>query len=83
MAKNIKTTEYSYTVIYEPIKDGGYQVTVPLLPGLVTYGRSLDEAQEMAQDAILCYLESLQKDKEQIPSEKSLIQERMTVSLGR
>lgn len=83
MAKKIKTTEYSYTVIYEPVKEGGYQVTVPLLPGLVTYGRNLDEAQEMAQDAILCYLESLQKDKEQIPFEKSFIQQRMTVSLGR
>lgn len=82
MVKKIKTTEHSYTVIYEPIKDGGYQVTVPLLPGLVTYGRNLGEAQEMAQDAILCYLEGLKKDKEQIPSEKSLIQERITISLG-
>lgn len=82
MAK-IKTTEYSYTVIYEPVKEGGYQVTAPLLPGLVTYGRDLEEAREMARDAILCYLEALRKDKEKIPSETSLIQERITVPLAR
>jgi predicted RNase H-like HicB family nuclease len=31
----------------------GYQVTVPLLPGLITYGRTLSEAREMARDAIV------------------------------
>jgi len=82
MAK-IKTTECSYTVVYEPIGEGGYQVTVPLLPGLITYGRDLEEAREMARDAILCYLEALQKDREKIPSETSLIQEKITVPLGR
>jgi|SRR3989441_6085570 len=35
----------------------GYQVTVPLLPGLITYGRTLAEAREMARDAILCHVE--------------------------
>jgi len=78
----IKSKKYSYTIIYEPVKQGGYQVTIPLLPGLVTYGRNLEEAKTMARDAIKCYLESLQKDKEKIPSETSLIQERVTVSLA-
>jgi len=31
----------------------GYQVTVPLFPGVITYGRTLAEAREMARDAIL------------------------------
>ena len=53
----------------------GYQVTVPLLPGLVTYGRTLNEAREMARDAITCYLEGLRKDGERIPDENSTIQE--------
>lgn len=81
--KHITTTEYSFTVIYESIKEGGYQVVVPLLPGLVTYGRNFEEAKEMARDAILCHLEALKKDKEEIPMEKSILQERMTVSLAR
>jgi antitoxin HicB len=60
----------------------GYQVTVPLLPGLITYGRTLAEAREMARDAILCYLEGLRKDGERIPDEKSTIQEKLRVALS-
>jgi antitoxin HicB len=58
----------------------GYQVTVPLLPGLITYGRTLSEAREMARDAILCHLEGLKKDGERIPDEKSTIQEKLRTS---
>src|SRR5574340_934198 len=55
----------------------GYQVTVPLLPGLITYGRTLAEAREMARDAILCHLEGLRKDGEPIPDERTTIQEKV------
>ena len=54
--------EYGYTVIYEKLAEGGYQVLVPALPGLVTYGRALDKAREMARDAILCHIKGLLKD---------------------
>ncbi len=60
----------------------GFQVTVPLLPGLITYGRTLAEAREMARDAILCHLEGLRKDGERIPDEKSTIQETIRVALS-
>jgi predicted RNase H-like HicB family nuclease len=60
----------------------GYQVTVPLLPGLITYGRTLAEAREMARDAIVCHLEGLRKDGERIPDEKSTIQEKLRVALS-
>jgi|SRR5689334_1264089 antitoxin HicB len=60
----------------------GYQVTVPLLPGLITYGRTLAEARQMARDAIRCHLEGLQKDGERIPDEKSTIQEKVRVALS-
>ncbi len=36
---------------------------MPALPGCVTEGDPLDEAREMAKDAIRCYLESLDKDR--------------------
>lgn len=36
--------EYRYTVVYEPAEEGGYVVTVPALPGLVTEGDTLDES---------------------------------------
>ena len=54
--------EHRYTVLFEPAEEGGYVVTCPALPGLVTAGDSLDEAREMARDAIRVYLESLHKD---------------------
>lgn len=77
--KKIRTTqEYLFTVLYEPVADG-YQVTVPLLPGLITYGRGFDEARAMAQDAIQCYLAALKKDHQLIPSENSFVQERLAV----
>ena len=82
MAKKfIRSREYFYTVIYEPVKEGGYQITVPLLPGLITYGKTLEEAREMARDAIRCYIESLLKEKEKIPQEKSILQEKIAISL--
>lgn len=60
-------SEYGYRVIYEPLTEGGFQVIVPALPGIVTYGRSLEEAREMATDAIACHLQGLLKDNEEIP----------------
>jgi antitoxin HicB len=53
--------EYNYTVLFEPLPEGGYQVIVPTLPEIVTHGRTLEEAREMAKDAIRCVLESAQK----------------------
>jgi antitoxin HicB len=73
-------SEYGYRVIYEPLTEGGFQVIVPALPGIVTYGRSLEEAREMATDAIACHLQGLLKDNEEIPidpftSETPIIEE--------
>jgi predicted RNase H-like HicB family nuclease len=36
--------EYGYTVIYDQLAEGGYQVIVPVLPEIVAYGRTLEEA---------------------------------------
>ncbi len=49
MKKKLLTNEYSYTVVCEPVGRKGYQVVVLLLPGLVTYGRTFEEARTMAR----------------------------------
>lgn len=64
--------EYSYTVLFEPAEEGGYVVTCPALPGLVTEGDTLEEARRMAADAIRGYLESLRKDGLPIPLDQRL-----------
>jgi predicted RNase H-like HicB family nuclease len=56
-----------YTVLYELAEEGGYIVTCPSLPGLVTEGDTLEEARDMAADAIRGYLESLAQDGLPIP----------------
>lgn len=73
--------EYSYTVFFEPSSEGGYIVTVPALPGLITEGDTIEEAREMARDAIQAYLASLIKDGEEIPEEKGARQEKVAVSV--
>ncbi len=50
----------TYTVVFEPAEDG-YVVTVPALPGCITQGDTFTEARAVAQDAILGYIEALQK----------------------
>lgn len=63
----MKTRVLKYTVIYTSEPEGGFTVTVPSLPGCVTYGKDLNQAQKMAEDAIQLYLESLKKHHEPIP----------------
>ena len=53
----------------KPVRPSGYQVTVPSLPGLTTFGRTRSEAWVMAEDAIRCHIEGLRKDGVPIPDE--------------
>jgi hypothetical protein len=44
-------TEHAYNILLQPEPEGGYTVTCPSLPGLVTYGETLEEARAMAVEA--------------------------------
>jgi predicted RNase H-like HicB family nuclease len=59
----------------------GYQVTVPVLPGLITYVRTLDEARRMAVDAVRCHLDGMRKAGEEIPGEAGSRTEKLRVAL--
>lgn len=67
----LKTKLLKYTVIYTEEPGGGFTVTVPSLPGCITYGKDLKEAKKMAKDAIHLYLKSLEAHKEPIPSDNN------------
>jgi len=58
-----------YTLSMRPEPEGGYTVTVPSLPGCITWGRDIKKAKAMAKDAIEAYLASLEKHGEAIPSD--------------
>jgi len=69
----------SYRITLRKESEGGYTVLVPALPGCITYGKTVEEAIEMARDAINGYIESLIEDGEAIPVEEDLIECRLTV----
>ena len=72
---------YHYTVIFEPLKEGGYDVIVPAIPEICTFGETLEEAKTMARDAIKCYLESALKEGELIPEDREPSLEKIAVSI--
>ena len=74
--------EYGYTTLFEPLPEGGFNVLVPAIPEICTYGETLEEAREMARDAIRCYVESALKTGEPIPGDVSEITtERVAVTI--
>lgn len=60
---------FSYTIHLEPEPEGGFTVTVPALPGCVTWGRDLTHAIEMANECVQGHLEALEKAGLPIPEE--------------
>ncbi len=59
-----------YTVVLEPDEEGrGYTVRVPALPGCITEGRTKEEALANAKEAILGYIEALERAGEPVPVE--------------
>ena len=57
----------SYFAVFEPAKEGGYNVSFPDFPGCVTFGRNFEEAKEKAAEALTLWLEELSSQKEKIP----------------
>ena len=49
--------EHRYSVVLEPQDGGGFTVTVPALPEVVTEGESESEALAMAEEAIRLVLD--------------------------
>jgi antitoxin HicB len=56
----------TYRILLTPEEEGGFSVSVPSLPGCFTQGETVDEAIEMAKEAISLYIESLEADGEPI-----------------
>ncbi len=73
---------YNYTVVITPDVTGGYVVTCPALPGLVTQGETLEEARANAMEAIDLYLEVLLEDGEPIPQDVAPMLEPVSVRVA-
>ena len=69
----------NYRILLRKEPEGGYTVIVPSLPGCVTYGDTIEEAIEMAKEAIELYIESLRAHGEEIPTEEGTLEYTLTV----
>lgn len=63
---------YRYPVVLLPAEEGGYTVIAPDLKGCVTQGENVEEALEMAKEAIRLWLETALEEKEKLPEPSSL-----------
>ena len=69
-----------FRIILSPEPDGGFTVTVPSLPGCITWGEDIAHAKEMAREAISLYLEDMVENGEDIPDDNSNLE--LTVVMG-
>jgi antitoxin HicB len=69
----------TYRILLRKEPEGGYTVIIPSLPGCITYGDTIEEAIEMAKEAIELYIESLKEHGEDIPTEKETLEYTLTV----
>ncbi|AFC99183.1 hypothetical protein Mtc_0416 [Methanocella conradii HZ254] len=70
----------NYRILFKKEPEGGYTVTVPSLPGCITYGETIEEAKKMAKEAIELYIESLKAHGEEIPTEEETLEYTLTIT---
>lgn len=71
---------HTFRIILAQEAEGGYTVTVPSLPGCITYGDNVNHAIEMAKEAIEGYLEVLKEQGEEIPDESRTLEYSLTLA---
>lgn len=59
--------EREYEIVLHPEPEGGFSVLVPELPSVATQGETIDEATEMAKEAIETHLEVMREDSLRFP----------------
>ncbi len=64
----------TYRIVMKKEPEGGYTVTVPALPGCITFGENVDEAISMAEEAIELYIEELESRGEEIPDDNNTLE---------
>src|SRR5947208_13668235 len=67
IAKAVEGMTKTYAFVFSPEPEGGYTVTCPALPGLVTYGETLPKARDMARDAMEGLIEVMLEKGETVP----------------
>ena len=66
-SETITTLDAQYVCVFSPEPEGGYTVTCPALPEIVTYGATLEQARYNAREAIELVLECYQEEGTSFP----------------
>ncbi|KKW14242.1 MAG: Toxin-antitoxin system, antitoxin component, HicB family [Parcubacteria group bacterium GW2011_GWA2_50_10] len=61
----------SYYAVFDPAKEGGYNVSFPDFPGCVTFGRTFEQAKEKAKEVLELWIEELVSQRQEIPTRAS------------
>lgn len=59
--------KYIYPALFELGEDRGYTVTFPDIPGCITEGLTIEQAFQMAKEALELYMYNIEDDGEEIP----------------
>jgi predicted RNase H-like HicB family nuclease len=70
---------YTYKIHLHSETEGGYTVSVPALPGCITYGEDVKEAIAMAKEAIELYIEELKERGEAVPDDSNTLEYSLTL----
>ncbi|PGH39205.1 MAG: antitoxin HicB [Candidatus Nephrothrix sp. EaCA] len=65
---------YTYKIHLHKEDEGGFTVSVPALPGCITYGEDADDAIAMAKEAIELYIEELRERGETVPDDSNTLE---------
>ena len=64
--------KYVYAALFEPAEEGGYNVSVPDVPGCFTCGDTMAESISMAEGALSMMLASYEDDGQPIPPARTI-----------
>jgi predicted RNase H-like HicB family nuclease len=64
-----------FNIVLTPAEEGGFNVTVPALDSCFTQGDTEKQALKNAKEAIICYLEGLEKINQIKSKPKAVIKE--------
>jgi predicted RNase H-like HicB family nuclease len=72
----------TFKVLLHKEPEGTYTVSVPKLPGCITYGDTVEHAISMAKEAISLYIADLRDKGEIIPDDSETLEYSMNITTG-
>jgi len=76
------STSITYAVVLEPQPEGGFTVTVPALPEVVSEGDTEDEALSMVREAIEVAIEVRRERGEDVPPPATTLLRHVSVAVA-